>query len=267
MFDTRDARRLLDQFLTPGGAAPQGGPVTPWSRAGGAAGPGGAAAGDLMARAKEYLAGNGGSLASGAAAGALVSLVLGSKAGRKMGKNAVALGGLALVGTLAYKAYQNYQKGNPPEQAGTPPATPSDRPEPARLPPPGSPFDVEAAAGGALPVTLLRTMIAAALADGHVDEAERAAITARLRENHAGALDDAARFLADELARPASVEDIARAVTGEAEAAEVYISALLAIDPDSTAERAFLARLALALRLDPELTPHLEAAARAARQG
>ncbi|MBS7540143.1 tellurite resistance TerB family protein [Ancylobacter lacus] len=272
MFDTRDARRLLDQFLTPGGAAPQGGPVTPWSRAGGtagASGASGAAPGDLMARAKEYLAGNGGSLASGAAAGALVSLVLGSKAGRKLGKNAVTLGGLALVGTLAYKAYQNYRSGNPPEQAATPvpSGAPPDRPEPARLPPPGSPFDVEAAGRGELPVTLLRTMIAAALADGHVDEAERAAITARLRENHAGALDEAARFLADELARPASVEDIARAVANEAEAAEVYISALLAIDPDSTAERAFLARLALALRLDPALTPHLEAAARAARAG
>ena len=45
------------------------------------------------------------------------------------------------------------------------------------------------------------------------------------------------------------------------------VTALLAIDADSTAERAFLARLAMALKLDPQLTPHLEAAARAAKQG
>lgn len=215
-----------------------------------------------MTKAKEYLAGNGGSLAGGAAAGALVSLVLGSKGGRKLATNAVTLGGLALVGTLAYKAYQNYQQGKAPAEAGGPTAAPA----PAQLPPPESPFNPAQAVQSQLPVTLLRTMIAASLADGHVDAGERAAISAKLNERP-GALDEAERFLAAELASPASVETIAAEVKGPEEAAEVYISALLAIDPDSSSERAFLARLALALRLDPALTPHLEAAARAAKQG
>lgn len=255
MFDTRnfDARKLLDSFLTPQTGS---GTPAPW----GASVPAAGGKDDLVGRAKDYLSGNGGSLASGAAAGALVSLVLGSKAGRKLGKNAVALGGLALVGTLAYKAYQNYQNRQP---AGPDTAAPV----PAQLPPPESPFNPTRAPGD-LPLTLLRTMIAAALADGHVDAAERAAISAKLGEQvGTGGLGEAERFLAAELASPARVEDIAGAVASPEQAAEVYVAALLAIDPDSIAERAFLARLATALRLDPALTPHLEAAARSARAG
>lgn len=259
-----DAKRLMDQFLTPqGGNLPaQGNPQgqeygqanrQPWQQAG-------APQGDMMARAKEFLGGQGGSMASGAAAGALVSLLMGNKTVRKMGGNVVALGGLALVGTLAYKAYQNYQQGKAPAHAGGPIA-------PAQLPPPDSPFNPAQADHGELPVLLLRTMIAASLADGHVDASERAAIAAKLNERPGASRDEAEQFLAEELARPARVEDIARAVTREEEAAEVYIAALLAIDPDTTGERAFLARLAAALKLDAALTPHLEAAARAAKQG
>lgn len=271
-----DAKRLLDQFLTPqagtqgqvpaqtnplggllgGLAGSLGGGVT------GSAntqppGAGTASSGDLMGRAKEYLGNNGGSLASGAAAGALVSLVLGSKGGRKMAGNAVKLGGLALVGTLAYKAYQNYQQGQKPQQTAA-------EPVPSQLPPAQSPFHPAQAERSHFDVTLLRTMIAASLADGHVDEAERAAISAKL----GGAqLDEAERFLTQELGTPASPEALAVEATSPEQAAEVYMTALLAIDADTTSERVFLARLATALKLDPALVPHLEASARAARVG
>ncbi|MBB3772362.1 uncharacterized membrane protein YebE (DUF533 family) [Angulomicrobium tetraedrale] len=274
-----DAKRLLDQFLgapagTQGGVpARQDGGATGGSSLGDLIGgltggltgaQGGApsapgAGGDLMGRARDYLSGNAGSLATGAAAGGLVSLVLGSKGGRKVAKNAVALGGLALVGTLAYKAYQNYQQGQQPQQAATP--LPAD----AALPPAQSPFHPAQAGANGLPVLLLRAMIAAALADGHVDERERLAIGAKLNDEGAG-LDEAERFLSAELANPASVEALAREAATPEQAAEVYIAALLTIDADTISERAFLARLASALRLDAQLVPHLEAAARAARQ-
>ncbi|MCS0497634.1 tellurite resistance TerB family protein [Ancylobacter sp. MQZ15Z-1] len=263
-----DARRLLDMFLSPQQGAAGQPPATQDNPLGGflgglgGAGPAGAGAsgGDMMARAKDYLAGNGGALAGGAAAGALMSLVLGSKAGRKLGGNVVALGGLALAGTLAYKAYQNYQQGQAPHKAAEPlPAAG------AALPPPESPFHPAHAGASELPVVLLRTMIAASLADGHIDEQERTAISAKLDADGA-TLGEAEAFLTAELANPASVEAIAAAVTRPEQAAEVYICALLAIDGDNSAERAFLARLATALRLDPQLTPHLEAAARAAKQ-
>lgn len=280
MFDTRnfDAKRLLDQFLSPqaapvgkpgAGGSPLDGILGQLGSLGGGFNPGGAAgaaSGDMMGRAKDYLANNGGSLAGGAAAGALVSLVLGSKKGRKMAGNAVALGGLALVGTLAYKAYQNYRNGEAPQQTSADVAR-NPVPTPAQLPPPGSPFNPAQVDDSQLPVALLRTMIAASLADGHIDENERVAIAGRLEQSGVADMGEAERFLSDELASPATVQEIARAAVNEEAAAEIYMAALLAIDPDSTAERAFLARLALALKLDPALTPHLESAARAARQG
>ncbi|MBS9479238.1 tellurite resistance TerB family protein [Ancylobacter radicis] len=269
-----DAKRLLDQFLSPqsgstgnlptstGGASlanSLGGLLGGLSggTTSGAAQPSGS--GDLLSQAKGYLSNNGGSLASGAAAGALVSLVLGNKSGRKVAKSAVALGGLALVGTLAYKAYQNYQQGGQPQQAATPSPTHG-----AQLPPPDSPFNPAQADRTQLPLVLLRTMIAASLADGHIDERERVAISGKLNEQGAQ-LDEAERFLTAEFANPATVESLAREVATPEEAAEVYMTALLAIDADTSSERAFLARLALALKLDPALTPHLEAAARSAK--
>ncbi|SCW86195.1 tellurite resistance TerB family protein [Ancylobacter rudongensis] len=267
-----DAKRLLDQFLTPQAGA-QGGVPAPQNPLGGLLGgltggitgsanaqpPGAGAsgAGDLVGRAKEYLGTNGGSLASGAAAGALVSLVLGSKGGRKMAGSAMKLGGLALVGTLAYKAYQNYQQGQQPQQTAA-------EPVPTQLPPAQSPFHPAQAERSHFDVTLLRTMIAASLADGHVDEAERAAISAKLGGSQ---LDEAERFLTAELGAPATPEALAGEATSPEQAAEVYMTALLAIDADTTSERVFLARLATALKLDPALVPHLEASARAARLG
>ena len=63
------------------------------------------------------------------AAGALAAVLLGTGAGRQVTGTAVKLGGLAAIGGLAYKAYQNYKAGNAPEQgdggrpAGTAAAT------------------------------------------------------------------------------------------------------------------------------------------------
>jgi uncharacterized membrane protein YebE (DUF533 family) len=271
-----DAKRLLDQFLTPQAGTQGGVPATQNPLGGllggltgglsggitGSAnaqppGAGASGAGDLMGRAKDYLGTNGGSLASGAAAGALVSLVLGSKGGRKMAGSAMKLGGLALVGTLAYKAYQNYQQGQQPQQTAA-------EPVPSQLPPAQSPFHPAQAERSHFDVTLLRTMIAASLADGHVDEAERAAISTKLGGSQ---LDEAERFLTAELGAPATPEALAGEATSPEQAAEVYMTALLAIDADTTSERVFLARLATALKLDPALVPHLEASARAARAG
>lgn len=55
------------------------------------------------------------------AAGALVAVLLGTGAGRQVAGTALKVGGLAAIGGLAYKAYQNYKAGNAPEQATAPP--------------------------------------------------------------------------------------------------------------------------------------------------
>ena len=74
---------------------------------------------ELIAQLKELIANN--QLGAGAALGGLGALILGTGAGRSLAGSAVKLGGLALIGGLAYKAYQNYQQGLPPLTGGKPP--------------------------------------------------------------------------------------------------------------------------------------------------
>ena len=75
---------------------------------------------ELIAKLKDLIANN--KLGAGAALGGLGALILGTGAGRALAGSAVRLGGLALIGGLAYKAYQNYQQGLPPLTGAKPPS-------------------------------------------------------------------------------------------------------------------------------------------------
>jgi uncharacterized membrane protein YebE (DUF533 family) len=212
---------------------------------------GGKGAGDLLAQAKDLAANN--QLATGAALGSLASLFLGTKAGRGLAVDTAKLGGLAMIGGLAYQAWQNYQAGKPPIAIGQAQA-------PAE-PPAASPFgslgtpkqDNETAE------LLLRAMIAAASADGTIDAEERARITGNLQA--LGADPEAARFLDHQFRTPATAAQLADAVPGPEAAVQVYTAARLTIDPDTKQEKAFLADLADKLGLDAKLVAHIDAAA------
>jgi uncharacterized membrane protein YebE (DUF533 family) len=80
-------------------------------------------------RLLDQLVGSGvaGGLAGGIAGGALANVLSGKK-GRKLAGSALKVGGLALVGGLAYKAWQNHQQGG-----GRATAQPTDS---MALPPP-----------------------------------------------------------------------------------------------------------------------------------
>lgn len=216
---------------------------------------GGKGAGDLVARAREIAAANPG--AAGAIMGSLGGLFLGSKAGRGLALDATKLGGLAMIGGLAYQAWQNYQAGKPPLALGQ---TSDVAEAPAE-----SPFGQtgDAHADNETSLLLLRAMIAAASADGSVDDAERAHIVGNLQAIGLDA--EAAGFLDQEFASPASPEDLAAAASGPEVGAEVYTAARLTIDPDAPEEQAFLASLATALGLDAELVAHIDAAAESAK--
>ncbi len=215
----------------------------------------GGPAGDLAGKARG--AAQESPFLSGAAIGSLAGLFLGSKAGRGLAVDAAKLGGLALIGGLAYQAYKNYQSGKPPLGLPSPDAVPQ--------PPAESPFGAsgEAAADQAHAVLMIRAMIAAASADGVVDADERARIVGGLQQIGLDA--DAARFLDAEFARPASPLDLAAQASGPEAAAEIYTAARLAIDPDHPAEQRFLASLAEQLAIDPQLVAHIDAAAESAK--
>jgi uncharacterized membrane protein YebE (DUF533 family) len=127
------------------------------------------------------------------------------------------------------------------------------------LPPPGeTPFNpATEAEQQSLGRHLLRAMIAAAKADGHIDAAEQANIFAQMDKLDLDADDKA--FVMDELRAPLDVDAVAKAARTPEEAAELYTASLLAIDVDNAAERGYLALLAARLRLDDKLVEHLHA--------
>ena len=171
-----DPTRLLEQFL--GGDA-----KTMLSQGGG------------KAKQKLDAFGGVGGFAGGAAAGGLLGVLLGSKKVRKMAGGAVGYGCAAALAVLAYKAYQNWQQGKAAGSAPTATAADLDRTEPQFLP-----DAAPAADGQPFELTLVRAMIGAAKADGHVD----AAVQARLFEqvDSLGLDAEAKGFVFDALGKP-----------------------------------------------------------------
>jgi uncharacterized membrane protein YebE (DUF533 family) len=206
---------------------------------------------DLLAQLKDLMASN--QLGTGAALGGLGGLLLGSRTGRSAAMSAAKLGALALIGGLAYTAYRNYSQGKPPV-AGVASLNPDEAPE-------GTGFEPQAVSNESA-MLYIRAMIAAAAADGRIDEAEQAGIVEGLRQSGLDA--EAEAFLEDELKNPASAANLAAAVGSREQALQVYTAARLAIDPDTEGERTFLSGLARALRLEGELASHVDAAARSA---
>jgi len=103
---------------------------------------------------------------------------------------------------------------------------------------------------------LLRAMIAAARADGVIDRAERTGIANQL---DAAGLSPAERdqVLAD-FDKPATVEELASAARDPILCAQLYAAAFAAAGEVSALERAWLDRLAMALKLQPAARTAIE---------
>ena len=223
-----DPKRLLDQFL-------------------GSRGPGGQS--DMRShtdRVTKFAKDN------PLATGALVAVLLGTGKGRKLATGALKLGGLGAIAGLAYKAYQDYQAGKKPGD--------SAKQDQLLLPPPqDTPFNPALApqGEGEFALALVRAMIAAARADGHIDEAERRKITERLRES--GIDQEVETFIAGELQRPIDVDALVAAARTEEQRLELYTASRLTIEPETRAERGYLDMLAGRLNLPDALVDHVEA--------
>ncbi|MCH4882871.1 tellurite resistance TerB family protein [Pseudomonas sp. TMW22080] len=186
-----------------------------------------------------------GGLLSGAGGGALAAsalgLLLGNKSARKYGGQALTYGGLAALGVLAYKAYGNWQANQ-----GTAPQTEPQTID--RVPAPQVEQHSQA---------ILKALVAAAKADGHVDERERQLIDGELNKLNG---DPALRqWLQAELNKPLDPAEVARAASTPEIAAEMYIASLILVDEEHFMERAYLEELAKQLKLDPGLKIELEA--------
>ncbi len=180
-------------------------------------------------------------MGKGALAAGVLALLLGTHAGRRLGGTALKLGGLAAVGTLAYQALKNWQAEQGKKDAS-----------------PGRPIhELDGPRAKSRSEVLLKAMIAAANADGHIDERERATIKSRVAE--LGLTADAARLIREQISTPVDVAALAARADSPETAAEIYLVSRLMIDIDNESEKAYLDRLAAALKLAPDLVAQLEA--------
>lgn len=190
-------------------------------------------------------------LTKGAIAGGLLGVLLSGNARRLVGTG-VKVGGAALIGGMAYKAYEDWKAGKtaqPAADAGL-----------IALPQPSEHFlPADAAAAEDLSLRLLQAMVAATKADGTVTADERARIAQHLPQLGLGA--EAQALIEAELDAPLDFNRVAGLARTEAEAAEIYAASLLAVDPNGAAEKGYLAMLAARLNLDAGLVAHLHAAA------
>ncbi|MFT5504297.1 MAG: uncharacterized membrane protein YebE (DUF533 family) [Gammaproteobacteria bacterium] len=192
-----------------------------------------------------------GGLMGGAAAGGVIALLVGNQSARKFAGKAATYGGAAVLGGLAFKAYKNWQQNNmvavdvncvgqgspiPPQQAFAVPQQPAS-------------FDL----------SIVKAMIAAAKADGHIDAEEQRRIFKAVDKMELSS--DVKATLFDLLSQDIAVEEIASGASGLEQRTELYLASCLVINPDHPSEKVHLEKLALALELPAGLAEHLESQA------
>ncbi|NWB61139.1 MULTISPECIES: tellurite resistance TerB family protein [unclassified Pseudomonas] len=227
---------LLEQLLRAGQASSsQQGGAAPGSQ-GGLGGLGGLLGGLLGGSAASASGGGG----LGGLLGGLGGMLGGTRAapqGRTGGTNYAALASLGMMAFQAYQAWQR-QKASAPQQALQ---------------------TVDQLSGAQVEEhshAVLRALIAAAKADGEIDEREQQMISAEIGKH----TDDPQlqAWLDAEVAKPLNAADFAEFAGDPAVASEVYLVSVLLVDDQRDAERNYLDELAAQLKIDPALQVHLE---------
>ena len=193
-----------------------------------------------------------GGLVGGAAAGGLMALLIGNKSARKFASKAAGYGGAAVLGGLAFNAYRNWKEGQ--ASSVTQPGTDSGR---DLIDPPELQHSITE-------LTLIKAMIAAAKADGHLDQKEQKRIHDVVEKMSLSAETKGAIF--DLLQREIAIEELLDASASMEQKSEVYLASCLVIDIDHPKEREHLGRLARAFDLPAGLPEQLENEARQALQ-
>ncbi len=166
---------------------------------------------------------------AGALGGGILGLLMGSKKTKKLGKKALTIGGSAALGALAFKLYNDWQAN---QDAPSQPAS-YDQSNPRHE------------------ILILKSMIASAKADGHVDEQEMAKINQVITE--LGADNDVQTLIQQELKKPLDPTEIAALAQSPAQASEIYLASALVADEQNFMEKAYLNELAKQLKLSDEL--------------
>lgn len=141
-----------------------------------------------------------------------------------------------------------------PASSTPPPPPPGATPAPVTAPP--LPSGVATPLAQDLALRLLQVMIAAAHADGTLDEEEEKAILARLKTVELTS--EERLFFLDELHKPKSIAELTDGINDPTIAKTLYMVAVNAIAIDSPGERAWLDQLATALSLSKAVQQFIE---------
>lgn len=150
-------------------------------------------------------------------------------------------GGLATVASVAFNAIKNFQ--NQDESA-------NKKMDLTDLGQTGSDHN------GDFALTLVRAMIQAAKADGHVDDKERKLISNKINES--GIDQKTAEFLMEELEKPVDIDALLSNVNTDEQKTEIYVASRMTLDPNKPKNREYLDNLLAKLNLPDSLKQHIE---------
>ena len=182
------------------------------------------------------LAGGLGDLLSSGAMGGIASTILGNKKGGVSWLKAALVAG---AGSMLWKRLTQQMA----EQA--PASSPYSRPAAATE----APADLQAQ-------RLVRAIVFASKADGHIDNQEKAAINQQIRKMNLGRAGE--DFVNEAMNEPLDPRLIADGVTNPEEALQLYAISSAVIDPDQFMEKNYLDALSQELKIPPNIKTQID---------
>ena len=191
-------------------------------------------------------------LVGGAAAGSIVALLMSNKSARKFISTAASYGGAAVLGGLAFKAFKNWQLNSYDQSSATTrsAATNTD----STIGYENYHYGSHVAAPD-YELRLIKAMIAAVKADGHIDAEEQQKIFQSVARMNLTSEMKATVF--DLLNHPVPMEEVVSGVHDIGQKSALFLAACLVVDPDIPSVKVHLDLMANALVLPEDLKQQL----------
>lgn len=180
-----------------------------------------------------------GGLVSGAAAGSIIALLINNKPARKFAGTAATYGGAAVLGGLAFKAFKTWQLNHESKQSIETNHDYKDI------------FYARHEVATDFELKLIKAMIAAAKADGHIDAQEQQRIFQAVAQMNIS--NEIKSTVFNLLNHPISVDEIVLGVHDTGHKSELFLAACLVSDTQLPSVKVFLDQMAYALALPEKL--------------
>jgi len=216
---------------------------------------------DLMGESKTAEGSGSNFNMKGAAIGGIGALLLSSKKARKVAGATAKIGGAALLGGLAYSAVTNWQKSKRRAHVAHSGNEDIGEYESADLKlKQKSDYTDRVMNDESFQLLLIRAMIAAAKADGHLDRTEQRRIFSVIDGMQTDT--DYKEMIIELVQENLTIEEVASQAVGIEEKSEVYLMSCFAIDENQRTCRDYLQRLQRRLGLPEPLAAQLRAQSR-----